>query len=246
MEPALGNNSPIFLNLDTQSVHHALQYGYISRSFGEERAGEYFRALLKLSQADWESLLHPFNRPGTYNNGGPQPNTIIFFSVAGQIIDFDIRRHSGDVVLQSIWSPISELNRIRYVTNTPLEMPVYLMHSTWGIGVSVTDALAGNYRTLRGLYDPVRMGGRSTAVIRICANGIPEYKKQIHIRDHTASRAVITTDNLVRKLGKLVEQFVVEYHLQPTPLTLESTIMIGIIQVSSGCWMLLLRRDSIL
>lgn len=73
----------------------------------------------------------------------------------------------GPVVPQRLWTPQSSTRRQQHVDEGVLVLPVIFVDSSWRVGVSVTNAITGDYPNLRGLHDEVHFGQRKTITLRI-------------------------------------------------------------------------------
>lgn len=73
----------------------------------------------------------------------------------------------GPVVPQRLWAPQSPTRRQQHVDEGVLTLPLIFVDFSWRVGVSVADAIAGNYPNLRGLRDEVHFGERKTITLRI-------------------------------------------------------------------------------
>ncbi|KAI0031274.1 hypothetical protein K488DRAFT_86964 [Vararia minispora EC-137] len=225
-----------------------LAYGYVASSFGYQDAAQYFGHLLKLRCSDWVAISGADGRYGELIvlDLRPVHNTLSpGHPVIGVSMDLDSRCHSvpQDCVLaQRIWRPQSELDYHRHVSDAALERPIFFLHNNGRLGLAVASTLSGDFSTLRSVSQPVNMGGKTTTTVRIHLYGVPAYKCQIHIRDDTPNRAPIVLGRLIRLLGRQVADFLNKNGMGARGLNSETTIIVGVVQVSAGCWMPILAQ----
>jgi len=73
----------------------------------------------------------------------------------------------GTVVPQSLWSPRNVTDFRQYVTEAPLQLPIFFTQENGFLGLSLDDAFHGRCQTLRDARMQAHLGGKYTTYIRI-------------------------------------------------------------------------------
>lgn len=135
--------------------------GCLSRSFGSNKARSLFIALLKADITTFPICYNHVSRcfflPANAIRPGSRPC----------LIDIQTTYHTGSVVPQSLWTPLSQTVRLRHVEHARLYLPGIFRYADGTVGVNMIDALAGNYGGLTTLDEEVDIGGRVTIYLRI-------------------------------------------------------------------------------
>lgn len=82
------------------------------------------------------------------------------------LLDYGVVR-SGTVVPQALWSPHNVNDFRQYVSEAPLQLPIFFIQKNGVLGLSLSDAADGRCQTLRGGRMQAQLGGRFTTHIRI-------------------------------------------------------------------------------
>ncbi|KAH9993742.1 hypothetical protein BJV74DRAFT_884337 [Russula compacta] len=259
------------------SAAHTLELlvdGYISQSFSPNKdAEDYFGHLLK---TDKSVIKHSYQTSPTRDGSG-----VIFVAKAipetlsttpsmqdsrGRplwLLDYSVIR-SGTVVPQALWSPHNVNDFRQYVSEAPLQMPIFFMQENGILGLSLNDAADGRCQTLRdGRYSSAR-GKIYHAYSHLGTQpswpGYNDFKRQVQIRDETPAKNPITIAKFAHHVGRSVRAFLDPSHLIPNqtrrpgddrwvigqgrinPVNIR---IIGAIHVSVGSWMPILQLDGV-
>lgn len=135
--------------------------GCLSRSFGSNKARSLLIALLKADITTFPIRHNHVSRcfflPANAIRPGSRPC----------LIDIETTYHTGSIVPQNLWTPLSQTVRRRHVERARLYLPGIFRFADGTVGVNIIDALAGNYGGLTTRDEEVDIGGRVTIYLRI-------------------------------------------------------------------------------
>ena len=166
--------------LNAASVARIYSLGYVTLTFGQLPAKEYFATLLKCSVEIHNSPSH-FPVPylpwasSVVQGLSLVPNYLhqhahVVNGTPMLVLDHAINLQLGLVVPQGIWQPPSETMRKNLVEQARLHLPIFFVHESGAVGVTLSDTVHGNWGNLRGLNDPVSMGSQTSRKLRIQAS----------------------------------------------------------------------------
>ncbi|KAI9511602.1 hypothetical protein F5148DRAFT_1170347 [Russula earlei] len=240
--------------------------GYISQSFRSKDAEGYFCHLLKTNSSGLKQSCQALMMPGCSDvlfvvktvPNAISPRSFMQGPDGGLLWLLD---HSvvptGTVVPQALWSPQNVNDFKQYVSEAPLQLPIFFIHETGALGLSLSDAANGRCHTLREARLQAQLGGKSTTHIRIMWPGYADFRRQVQIKDETAAKNPITVAKFAHHIGRSVEAFLRE--LTPNSsgspgdhnwvigqggIVPANIRIIGAIHVSAGSWMPILQLNS--
>jgi hypothetical protein len=145
-------------------------------------------------------------------------------------LDYTVCTTQGTVVPQRRWTPADEIDVRRYVTSATLQLPIYFVNRSGGVGFWLPDILQGRDHDLYYGDSEAPLGGRATTHLRInvssytCAGckdsqpysstptpsqwpGCGYWKRQIPTRDETHARNPITRARFMKHVATSVDKF---------------------------------------
>jgi len=158
----------------------------------------------------------------------------------------------GTAVPQTMWTPSFVEDKTQLI-GAELQMPIFFEGVDGQLGLSLELAATGRCHGLINAqrFAPLGPSQKSLTDIRIMWLGYREFRCQIQIRDETRERNPITIAKLAHHVGRSVDAFL--KICQPDPECLDARcnrwrigpggiegsdiMIIGVIQVSAGCWM---------
>ena len=213
-------------------AENMLQHGYIGLSFGSHTES-FFASVLKTSP---RYLQVGFNAPGwatafyidPINNIAVPANAMSSRGYLIMVLDYRADLSRGTIIPQIPWFPQTPRDVRKYVTDSVLQLPIFLRQDDGTIGMSLSDVVHGNFRRLVDSVRQVNVGGRTSVHIRINVSvplactffffkpcsfprqkwpGYNEWKRQFQTRDETPNRNPITIEKFVRHIGRSVDKF---------------------------------------
>ncbi|KAI0313534.1 hypothetical protein OF83DRAFT_1037971, partial [Amylostereum chailletii] len=159
------------------------------------------------------------------------------------------------IVPQHLWSPQSALDRERHVVAASLQMPIFFVQRDGEVGIQAVDAAGGLYSQLIDGDKEAQLGGKATTVIRIQWPGYLPWHEQKHTKSDGRKRQPVTVGKLATLVGASVDHFFQVRGKLVDPdsdqlqwriggqggITCHDVTIIGLVQVSAGGWMALLR-----
>ncbi|ETW80855.1 hypothetical protein HETIRDRAFT_320857 [Heterobasidion irregulare TC 32-1] len=217
--------------------------GYISYTFGAEKADRHFRSLLKV----------PTLGPDDVGYSDAQSHFDVTVAGRSLVLDLRVDLQRGSIVPQEFWQPKSEAIHILHVSNATLCMPTFFIRQDGSIGVPLADAVEGDLRGIRDAGTHVKLGGRASIHLRMNWPGYSTraWKKQFSTKDETQARKPITVNRFVGHIGRSVDAFIKAASLMPTSnqqwklgkdgFGRGDIILIGAVHVSAGILMPILQ-----
>ncbi|KAN0118932.1 hypothetical protein V8E52_004704 [Russula decolorans] len=228
-----------------------LVFGFIAYMFSPEDAQNFLALLLRTqdflrhyrmsySQGVWYIMQNqPYFLPPP--PGIPPQNLML-------PLDHTVCTTQGTVVPQRRWTPADEIDVRRYVTSATLQLPIYFVNRSGGVGFWLPDILQGRDHDLYYGDSEAPLGGRATTHLRINWPGCGYWKRQIPTRDETHARNPITRARFMRHVATTVDKFFdlclrdgyggdVNWRIGIHGITQGHVKIIGAVHVSAGSWM---------
>ncbi|KAI0044771.1 hypothetical protein FA95DRAFT_1608292 [Auriscalpium vulgare] len=251
--------------MDMQAAHQAAAVpapnlflnGYLAHTFTPHGAAFYLAYLLKVDAATLYPIGNVHGWPRAVFIAFPQVPNAAPHALAGAqqplwITDYEVAPNLGTVIPQRLWYPHSVTDQRQYVAQARLELPVFFVHANGALGLTLANAAAGNFHTLRGSQAAAPIGGKSSTHLRIAWPGYKDYKRQFQTRDETFERKPITLEKFVRHVARSVDAFLqhcevdvaVEaprWRIGENGITRNDIYVMGAVHVSAGSWMPILQ-----
>jgi len=228
-----------------------LVFGFIAYMFSPEDAQNFLALLLRsqdflrhyrmsYSQGVWYIIQNsPYFLPPP--PGIPPQNLML-------PLDYTVCTTQGTVVPQRRWTPADEIDVRRYVTSATLQLPIYFVNRSGGVGFWLPDILQGRDHDLYYGDSEAPLGGRATTHLRINWPGCGYWKRQIPTRDETHARNPITRARFMKHVATSVDKFLdlclrdgyggdVNWRIGIHGITQGHVKIIGAVHVSAGSWM---------
>ena len=195
--------------------------GYISYTFGVEKADRHFRSLLK----------GPTLGPNDVCYSDAQSHFDVTVAGCSLVLDLRVDLQRGSIVPQELWQPKSEAVCILHASNATLCMPTFFIRQDGSIGVPLVDAVEGDLQGMRDAGTHVKLGGRASIHLRMNVShpnhpvlrmlyelpihvikwpgySTRAWKKQFSTKDETRARKPITVNRFVSHIGRSVDAFI--------------------------------------
>jgi hypothetical protein len=143
--------------------------GYISQTFRSRAAEQYFLDLLKSTFIPPRTILSYAGREDYFFflHSVPPHIPVQHSSPPGcWLLDRGIVDR-GTVVPQRMWSPHTDLDRVRHIVTAQLQMPVFFEGEGRSLGISLVASTNGRCHDLRDANHPAPLGQKSSTYIRI-------------------------------------------------------------------------------
>jgi hypothetical protein len=143
--------------------------GFIARTFAPVDASSYLMLLLKTQHfiQEYGIVYHQgawYIRHNVSSVQGTSPG--VPFQTA-PLLDHSTEKTYGTVVPQQLWTSVDEVDVRRFIQDAVLQLPIFFLNRSGGIGFPLVDILRGYDRDVHNPNGFAPLGGRATTHIRI-------------------------------------------------------------------------------